>query len=399
MLAAVAALLCVTPCAAKGPKKAAKAAETEKYVFTDVRLCPQTSVKDQNKSGTCWSFAGSGFFEDEIRRAGGDSLDLSEMFAVHHCYLDKAQRFMKLGGHAKLGSGGTALDVAYVWRRYGMVPEEVYSGLQYGEDKHYHNEMQNGVAAYMDAVVKKPNKRLSTVWPQALEGILSAYLGQMPDTFTYKGKTYTPRTFADAQPINIDDYVAITSFNHQPWYKPYPLETADNWRSEPWYNVPMEDMLAILDNAVEQGYPVAWSTDVSEPSFHWRDGYANYPAELDNSDMTDSELARWVTLTDDEQAGARYKSKGPVKEMTVTQDMRQQMYDRKETGDDHGMVIVGYATDQTGARFYKAKNSWDTNQVYGGYLYVSQPYFLAKSMGIYLNRNAIPQPLRDKLGL
>ncbi len=372
----------------------------EKFVFTDIKVLPKTtSVKDQNKSGTCWCFSSTSFFEDEILRKGGDSLDLSEMFTVRQCYLDKAERFVRLYGQTNFAAGGSGADVPYVWQRYGVVPQEVYSGLNYGEDNHVHGELDAALSAYLKAIVRKPNRRLSTSWRQGVEAILDAYLGPVPETFTYKGKTYTPKSFAESLPIDIDDYVAVTSFTHHPFYKTFALEVPDNWLWEQYYNVPLEEMKEIVDNAVENGYPVAWAADVSEPGFHWTDGFANMPKTKDTSDMNDTELSRWVKLSDAEKANDAYKAKGPVEEITVTQEMRQEMFDRQETTDDHGMEIVGVATDQNGNRFYKVKNSWDTNQVYDGYLYVSEPYFLAKTMDIYVNKKAIPSKIAKKMGL
>lgn len=368
------------------------------FQFTDTHTVRTTSVKDQNRSGTCWSFSGTSFFEDEVMRQGGDSLDLSEMYTVRHCYLDKARRFVRNYGAVNFSPGGQIHDVAYVIEHYGAVPEEVYTGLQYGEDKHDHSEMHAAMEAFLRAVAKKPGKKLTAAWPAAFEAITDAYLGPEPETFTYKGKTYTPKTFAQAIGIRPQDYVSITSFTHHPFYQEFALEIPDNWLHIPAMNVPMEEMKAAVDNAIEHGFPVAWAADVSEPGFKWNEGVALMPKEKTEADLEGTELARWVKLSDSDRQKENYTFTGPVEEITVTQQSRQDMFDRQSTTDDHGMEIVGIATDQNGNRYYKVKNSWDHNQVYGGYIYVSEPFFLAKTINVYMHRDALPKSLAKKIG-
>lgn len=372
-------------------------ADTVGFGFRDIKVIPHTSVKDQNKSGTCWCFSGTSFIEDEILRQGGDSLDLSEMFTVRQCYLDKAIRYIRLYGQTNFAAGGSALDVPYVWKRYGAMPEEVYSGLQYGEEKHVHGELDAALKAYLDAIKANPNKKLSTAWLKGVEGILDAYLGEVPETFTYRGKTYTPRSYAESLPVNIDDYVSITSFTHHPFYGEFAVEVPDNWIWEKSLNLPMEEMKAVVDNAIEKGYPVVWAADVSEGGFKWKDGYAVMPKEKKEADLEGTELSRWVTLSDKERQESRFDFTSPVPEMEITQEIRQQMFDNQETTDDHGMEIVGTATDRNGTRYYKVKNSWDTNQVYGGYFYVSEPYFYAKTINILVHKDAIPKDIARKI--
>lgn len=372
-------------------------ADTVGFGFRDIKVIPHTSVKDQNKSGTCWCFSGTSFIEDEILRQGGDSLDLSEMFTVRQCYLDKAIRYIRLYGQTNFAAGGSALDVPYVWKRYGAMPEEVYGGLQYGEEKHVHGELDAALKAYLDAIKANPNKKLSTAWLKGVEGILDAYLGEVPETFTYRGKTYTPRSYAESLPVNIDDYVSITSFTHHPFYGEFAVEVPDNWIWEKSLNLPMEEMKAVVDNAIEKGYPVVWAADVSEGGFKWKDGYAVMPKEKKEADLEGTELSRWVTLSDKERQESRFDFTSPVPEMEITQEIRQQMFDNQETTDDHGMEIVGTATDRNGTRYYKVKNSWDTNQVYGGYFYVSEPYFYAKTIDILVHKDAIPKDIAKKI--
>lgn len=377
----------------------AKNDSTGGFVFTDVKVIPTTSVKDQNKSGTCWCFAGTSFFEDEIVRKGGQPLDLSEMFTVRQCYLDKADKYVRMGGATNFAAGGSVLDVPYVYETYGAVPESVYSGLNYGEDKHVHGELDRVLKSYLDAVRANPNRRLSTSWRKGFEAILDAYLGEVPETFVVDGKTYTPRTYADALGLKTDDYVALTSFNHHPFYRPFGLEVADNWLWGQYYNLPLDEFKNVIDSAIEGGYPVVWAADVSEGGFNWKKGYAIMPVPTNEADLEGTELARWVKMSDADRQKKQFEIDGPTKEIDVTQESRQEMFDRQETTDDHGMELVGVATDQNGNRFYKVKNSWDNNQVYDGFFYVSEPYVLAKTLNIYVNKEALPKETLKKLNL
>lgn len=371
--------------------------DSAQFVFTDMVTVRTTPVKDQNKSGTCWCFCATSFAEEEIMRKGGEELDLSEMFTVRNCYLEKAKRYVRMYGDCNFAAGGSALDVAYVWDNYGAVPEEVYSGLNYGEKKHVHAELDALLSGYVKTIASRPGKKISPVWLQGFEGILDAYLGKVPETFTVDGKTYTPKTYAQSLGLNMDDYMAFTSFTHHPFYKSFILEVPDNWLNAQYMNVPMDEMKQIVDNALDNGYSVAWAADVSEPGFKWRKGVALMPKVKDGSDLEGSELARWVALTDKERTDEAYAFEGPVEEIEITQEMRQEMFDSQETTDDHGMVIVGRAVDQEGNKYYKVKNSWDTDQVYGGYIYVSEPYFLAKTLDIYVHKDGVPKAIKNKL--
>ncbi len=369
------------------------------FVFTDIISLPTTSVKDQNKSGTCWCFAGTSYFENEIRRLGGDSLDISEMFTVRKCYEDKADRYVRLYGQTNFAPGGSLLDVPYVWKRYGAVPEEVYRGLNYGEEKHVHGELDAVLAAYVKAVAAKPDKKISTAWKKGLNGVLDAYFGELPQTFEYKGRTYTPQSYAASLPIKLDDYIPLTSFSHHPFYKTFAVEVPDNWLWGQYYNVPLDEFQAIVDNALKNGFTLVWAADVSEGGFKWTKGVALMPKDVDQGNMEGTELARWVKLSDKDRQSKRFDFNAPVEEMEVDQELRQTMFDNQETTDDHGMEIVGVAKDQNGNRYYKVKNSWDTNQVYDGFFYVSEPYFRAKTMNILVHRDAIPKEIAKKLKL
>ena len=367
------------------------------FTFTDIKVNPTTSVKDQNKSGTCWSFAATSFVEEDVMRRGGPELDLSEMWSVRNCYIDKAKKYMRTNGVTNFAQGGAASDVLYVADNYGIVPEDVYPGLNYGEEKHVHGELEAALKGYLDAVKSNPNKRLSTAWLPGFIGILDAYLGPAPESFTVGGKIYTPQTYAQELGINGDDFISLTSYTHHPFYESFAVEIPDNWTWAQSFNVPMEEMKAAVDNALENGYTVCWSADVSEGGFQWRNGFALLPEKKTGDDLEGTELSRWVQLSDKDREAATYKIKGPVKERKVTQESRQKTFDNYETTDDHGMVIVGYATDQEGNRYYKVKNSWDTNQLYNGYLYVSEPYFLEKTLSVLVNKSSLPGSLNSKI--
>lgn len=369
------------------------------FFFKEVKYLPTTPVKDQNKSGTCWAFSGISTLEEDILRKGGGEVDLSEMFVVRNAYIEKAKKYMRMNGTSNFSQGGAFHDVLGMTSRYGAMPEEAYAGLNYGEDKHSHYEMANAMKAYLDAVMSNGNrsKKLSTAWLPGLEGILDAYLGKVPEKFEYNGKTYTPQEYAKAIGLEPEKFVSFTSYTHHPFYEEFALEIPDNWQWGSSMNVPLDELRAIVDNAIMNGYTVNWGADVSEGGFKWRKGYALLPAEKDKKDMTDSEIARWVKLSDADQANAKFDIKGPVKEIEVTQESRQKGFDNYETTDDHGMAIVGIAEDQEGNRYYKVKNSWDTNQVYDGYFYVSVPYFLAKTMTIGVREEAIPKDIKKKL--
>ena len=386
------------------PQIAVSAADKENmqdtaFVFTDVKVNPTTSVKDQNKSGTCWSFSGLSFLEDELLKNGKGEYDLSEMYVARQCYIDKAINFVRYYGKTNFGEGGGLLDIPYVYNKYGMMPESVYDGLEYGEEKHDHGELAAVLTAYLNEVVKNPNKKLSTAWLKGYIGILDAYLGEVPETFEYNGKTYTPKSFAQELGLDMNDYLPVTSFTHHEFYKPFVLEVPDNWDHGLYYNVPMEELQQIVDNAIDKGYTVLWAADVSEKGVTWYEGVALMRKVDREKSMEGTELDRWVKLKDSEKEDKMYDFKGPVEEVTVTQESRQQGFDNYETTDDHGMVIVGKAVDQKGNKYYKVKNSWDSEQVYKGYFYISMPYFLAKTMSIMVNKDGVPAGILEKLNM
>ncbi|MBC8004864.1 MAG: aminopeptidase, partial [Verrucomicrobia bacterium] len=370
------------------------------YQFTPVKEIPCTSVKDQYRSGTCWSFSGLGFLEAEMLRLGKPVVDLSEMYVVNHTYSDKAFKYVRLHGSLNFSAGGAFHDVTNVIKKYGIVPEEVYKGLQYGEEKHVHGELDNVLLDYVKAVVENPNKKLSTAWYDALNSTLATYFGELPKTFTYQGKEYTPQSFAkEFVGLNMDDYVEISSYTHHPFYSKFIIEVPDNWSWDYVYNVPLNEMDEIIDNSINNGYTVAWAADVSEKGFSTsQKGIAVVPV-FDKANMTDAEITKWEKQTEKDKNEELYKLDKPGKEKVITQELRQIEFDSFQTTDDHGMLIVGTAKDQLGNIYYKVKNSWGEYNNYNGFFYASKPYVQYKTMSIMVHKDAIPKNIRKKLNL
>lgn len=368
----------------------------EGYKFTVEKQIKTTSVKNQHKSGTCWSFSTLSFIESELIRMGKGEYDLSDMFCVRHAYTDKAVKFVRMHGTINFGSGGASHDVLDVIKKYGIVPEEAYTGLNYGETKHDHGELDAVLKAYIKAVADDNNKKLTTAWLKGFNGILDAYLGKLPENFTYKGKNYTPVSFAKELGINTDDYYEFTSYKHHPFYSKFILEVPDNWAWGELYNVPLDEMMKIIDNAINNGYTIAWGADVSEKGFSWKNGVAIVPDE-EKPDLQGSERDKWEKLTEKEKAAQLYTFEKPVKEKIITQEMRQQAFDNYQTTDDHGMEICGIAKDQNGNKFYIVKNSWSTEGKYDGYFYASEAFVKFKTMGIMIHKDAVPKDIMKKL--
>ena len=373
----------------------------EGYRFTDTKIIPTTPVKDQSRSGTCWCFSTLSFLESEILRAGGPAMHLSEMWIVRHSFMDKAEKYVRMHGTINFAEGGASHDVTAGIKAHGIVPFEVYPGLNYGTEKPDFHELSVVLKAYLDAVVKtgdKSGKALSTAWKRGFDAILDEYFGPLPETFTYEGKEYTPETFAAQLPIDLDNYIDISSFTHHPFYTQFIIEVPDNWMWGTVYNVPLDEMMQIIDHALEQGYTVSWGTDVSEKGFSRTKAIGIVP-EADTESMSGTEAERWGKLTDREKEAALYKFDKPGKERTITQQMRQTAFDNYETTDDHGMLIMGTATDQAGNRYYKVQNSWNVLPPYDGFWYFSRPFVAYKTTSIMVNKQALPKEIARKLGL
>ena len=352
------------------------------YTFTMKKELACTPVKNQNSTSTCWCFSGISMLESELLRVGKQPYDLSEMFIVRHIYEKKAQMYARMHGSSSFSGGGEYGDLLNGIREVGLVPDAVYSGLNYGEVKHNHGEMDAALKGYMDAVIK--SSKLTTAWFPGLNGILDAYLGKNPESFTSEGKTYTPATFTKELGINPDDYVLLTSFTHHPFYKQCVLELPDNWAAGSVYNLPLDELMQIIDNSVTNGYSVGWASDMSDKGFSMKQGVAIIPEK------------NWSEMTEDEVSKA---FNGPHPEKVITQEMRQKEFDNYTTTDDHGMHIIGLATDQAGNTFYKVKNSWGVMGKYDGFIFVSRPFIMLRTTNIMVNKNAIPVTIAKKLGI
>lgn len=398
----IALALCMSlTAAAQAPETTPDQATQEGYTFTDTKTLRTTPIKNQHRSGTCWCYSALTFLEGEILRAGGEEMHLSEMWIVRNSFMDKACKYVRLHGHLNFAEGGAAHDVTEGIKAHGIVPFDVYPGFNYGTDKPDFHELSVVLKAYLDGVIsagERSRKPLSTAWERGFNAILDEYFGEMPETFTYNGKEYTPQTFAASLPIDMDDYVDIASFTHHPYYTRFIMEVPDNWMWGTVYNVPMEEMMAVVDNALANGYPVEWATDVSEKGFSRTKAIGIVP-EADLDGMDGSEAEKWGKLTEAEKEAALYKFEKPGKEKVITQEMRQTAYDNYETTDDHGMVIVGTAVDQLGNPYYKVQNSWDVLPPYDGFFYFSRPFVEYKTISVMVNKNAIPKEIRKKLKL
>ncbi len=367
------------------------------YTFTDIKTVPVTSVKNQASSGTCWSFSGLAFLESEILVAGGPEVDLSAMFVVRHAYHDRAVKYVRMHGTSNLSAGAAAEDVLICWKKHGIVPMEIYTGLDYGQDIHRHGELDAVIKGYCDAVIKNSNRKLSTAWLEGLDAILDSYLGPLPASFTYKGKQYTPQSFAASLPIDIENYVSLTSYTHHPFGEWFIVEVPDNTVWGESFNIPMNEMMSVIESTIDAGYPVVWAADVSEQGFAWRKGLAVVP-DADTERMDDSELARWVALTQAEKDAALYKFDAPGAEKAITQELRQDAFDNWESTDDHGMEIMGTATDQNGNKYFKVKNSWGADgHIYNGYFYASYPFVAYKTISVMVNKNVLPKALQQRM--
>ncbi len=367
------------------------------YDFSVIKENPITPVKNQASSGTCWSFSGVGMLESELLRMGKGEFDLSEMYIVRRNYEDKAKKYARLHGSLNFAGGGSFADVVETINEYGIMPEEAYRGLNYGSETHNHGELDKVLKGYMDGIIGAQG--LSPVWFNAFSGILDTYLGALPQTFSYQGKSYTPLTFKEHLGLKQEDYVSLTSFTHHPFYGSFAIEVPDNWRWAKSHNLPLDELMEVVESAIMNGYTIAWAADVSEAGFS-RQGMAIIPDE-NAVENAGSDQAKWLGLSSrdrDANLKARIGTE-MLAEKKITQDMRQKSYDNYQTTDDHGMQIFGIAKDQNGNKFYKVKNSWGETGSYKGLWYASDPFVRYKTLSIVLHKDAIPATIAAKLGL
>ena len=380
---------------------AQEANKEEGFVFTTVKANPVTSVKNQNRAGTCWCYSTMAMLESELLRMGKGEYDFSEMFIVHNTYLDRADKAVRTHGDVSFSQGGSFYDVLYGMEKFGMVPEaEMRPGVMYGDTLSNHNELTAVSNAVVDAIAKGKLRSLQKdannqmLWKKAIESIHDIYLGERPEKFTYNGKEYTPKSFYQSLGLNAADYVSLTSYTHEPFYSSFVLEIQDNWRWAQSYNLPIDELMQVFDNAIMNGYTIAWGSDVSESGFN-RNGVAVLPDEDKAQELSGSDMAHWLKLKPEEK---KLTSK-PQPQKWVTQEERQVAYDNYETTDDHGMQIYGIAKDQEGTEYYMVKNSWGTNSKYKGHWYASKAFVRYKTMNIVVHKNALPKDIAKKLGI
>jgi bleomycin hydrolase len=357
----------------------------ESFKFTDVINLANTSVKNQGSSGTCWSYSGNSFLESEMIRIGKQPVEISQIFTARNAYVEKGKNYVRMHGAVTLGDGGSLHDVTNMLKKYGAVPQEVYTGLNYGTAKNKFAEMAALTEGLLVAAVKNPNGELTPNWIKAYEAVIDSYLGQVPQNFNYKGKNYTPQSFAkEVVGLNPDEYIEFSSYSNAPYYTKTMLMVPDNWSFDMIYNVRLNDMTDIIDNALKNGYTVAWATDVSEKSFSWKNGVAYVPTKKVD-EMTAEEKENMFN--------------GPKPEMDITEEVRQKAFDNYQTTDDHGMHIVGVSKDQDGKEYYIVKNSWGASNDYKGYLYVTKNFIKYKSTALMVNKAAIPAAIAKKMGI
>jgi len=357
----------------------------ESFTFKDVINIERTPVKNQGSSGTCWSYSANSFLESEMIRMGKEPVEISQIFTARNAYVEKGINYVRMHGAITLGDGGSLHDVINMYRKYGAVPQSVYTGLNYGTSKNKFAEMAAINEAFLAAVVKNPNGELTPNWVKAYTAVIDSYLGQVPESFEFKGKKYTPQTFAkEVVGINPDDYVELSSFTNKPYYQKMVLMVPDNWDLDLVYNVKVDELTDIIDNALAKGYSVGWAGDISDKGFSWKNGVAYVPAKP-FADMTDEEKANMF--------------KGPQPEMNITAEIRQKAFDNYDTTDDHGMHIVGLTKDQNGKEYYIIKNSWGATNDYKGYIYMTKNFVKLKSTAILLHKGGLPKELAKKINV
>ncbi|PCJ66774.1 MAG: aminopeptidase [Bacteroidetes bacterium] len=365
------------------------------YIFTIKKDIEATEVQNQNRTGTCWSFGALSFMESELMRMGKGKHKLSEMYIVRKAYEDKAENYVRMHGTGNFSQGGAFHDIPYVIKKYGIVPQEIYKGLEYGLENHNHSEMEAVLKGMLDAVISNKQRKLTTSWKKAFNAVLDSYLGAVPENFTYNGKSYTPLSFAKSLDMNMDDYVFITSFTHHPFYESFVVEIPDNWIWAQAYNVPLDEMMDLMKGAMNNGYGIGWAADVSEKGFSFRDGLAIVPEDedalkskgKDNKHFSDAGAIK---------TGTQFDTPGP--ELEITQVMRQEAFDNYLTTDDHLMHFTGIVNDQEGNEYFIVKNSWGTDRNdCDGYFYASMPYVALKTINFMVHKDALPKSLKKRL--
>ena len=396
--AIVLALLAVFTLGAHAEKK--DSVNPNKPVFTVIKKNPITSIKDQNRSGTCWDYSTLSYFESEILKATGKTYDLCESFVANKTYMDRAIQVVRLHGDCQFAEGGSSYDPLYCLEHYGICPEKAmpFPGSLYGDSLNNFGEFFSVMTPYVQSVAKSSLKKISSQWKVGLQGILDAYLGKCPEQFTYEGKTYTPKTFAASLGLDWNNYVSFTSFSHHPFWTQFAVEVQDNWRNPLTWNVPIDDLQKIIDNAIMNGYTIAWGGDVSEAGFT-RKGLAYNVDEKKLENMKGSDMARWLKLTPAKKKSIVDSLGVNVPEVVPTQKQRQERYDNWELTDDHGMLIFGIAKDQNGKEYYMVKNSWGKSGDYDGIWYMTKNFIIANTMDFMVNKNAVPKDIRKKCNI
>lgn len=368
------------------------------YQFTEVATVPTTPVKNQASTGTCWCFATVSFMESELLRMGKGTYDLSEMFIVRQKYMNQLQDNYIRHGAGNIGQGSLSHTFMRAFNEVGIVPEEVYTGINYDSDRHNHVELVRYMKAIAETAVNL--KKRSPEYHELINSLFDIYLGKLPEKFTYNGKEYTPKSFAASLGLNMDDYIELTSFTHHPYYSKFELEVRDNWEHAQMYNLPLDELMETADYALTHGYTVCWDGDVSEKSFSFKNGVAINPEVKKMDDYETTDRARFEKLDEKERLEEVYKFDRPYPEINVTPEVRQEGFETFVTTDDHLMHLTGIAKDQNGTKYYITKNSWGTERnTFGGYLNMSESYVRAKTIYIMVHKDAIPKALKAKLGL
>ena len=394
------ALMAMVTISASAAKKKAPSKNQNKPVFTIIKEIPITSVKDQNRSGTCWDYSTLSFFEAEILKSTGKKYDLCESFVANKTYMERAIQVVRYHGDCQFAQGGSAEDVLSTLKNHGICPEGAmpFPGSLYGDSLNNFNEFFSLLEPYVAAIAKSNSKKISNQWKAGLQGILDAYLGKCPEKFSYEGKEYTPKSFVNSLGLNLSDYVSITSYTHHPFYTGFAVEVQDNWRFPLSYNVPMDEMMQIIDNAIDKGYTIAWGGDVSEEGFT-RKGLAYAVDSKATQSLAGSDMAKWLKLTPAKKNSILDSLGCNVPEIVPTQELRQERFDNWQLTDDHGMHIYGIAKDQNGKEYYMVKNSWGESGDYKGTWYMTKAFIAANTMDFLINKNTIPAEIRKKLGI